>query len=77
MFLLELKLYFDSKVSAKNFFDLIKPKLRGDFSQSVVKVSQANETLVFEITAGEKKDLGVVLNLVLKSVQVFEGVVEV
>jgi tRNA threonylcarbamoyladenosine modification (KEOPS) complex Pcc1 subunit len=73
MFLLELKLGFDSNDEAKSFFDSIKPNLRSDVSQSVARVSQNGNELVFEITAGEKKELIPMLDLVVKSLQVFYG----
>jgi len=71
MFLLEIKLGFDSKEQAKRFFDSIKADLF-DMQRSATKIAQRKEVIEVKITAADKTALRASLNSILKPLMMFE-----
>ena len=71
MFLLEIKLGFDSKDALKRFFSSIKPELSEEFLRSSTKIAQKDEMLVIKISAQDKTALRASLNSLLKPLVLF------
>ena len=74
MFSLEIKLGFDSKEQAKEFFNSIKAELGGEFLQSKTIVAQNEAELDIKISAQDKTALRASLNSLLKPLVLFEQV---
>lgn len=71
MFLLEVKLGFDSKDQAKRFFSSIKPELGEEFLRSKTTIALKEETLEFKVSAQDKTALRASLNALLKPLVLF------
>jgi tRNA threonylcarbamoyladenosine modification (KEOPS) complex Pcc1 subunit len=76
MFVLEIKLGFDSKEQATRFFKSIKPELGEDYLRSKIKIAQKEEVLEVNISASDKTALRATLNGVLKPLVLFSELEE-
>ncbi len=76
MFLLELKLGFDSKSQALRFFKSIKPEVEEEFLRSKTVVSQRDSLLDIKISAQDKTALRASLNALLKPLVLFNQLEE-
>ena len=71
MFLLEIKLGFDSKDQALRFFGSIKPELSEEFLRSATTVALKDESLDIKISAHDKTALRASLNALSKPLVLF------
>jgi tRNA threonylcarbamoyladenosine modification (KEOPS) complex Pcc1 subunit len=76
MFLLEVKLCFDSKDLAKGFFGSIKPELSEEFSRSKTTIAQNDNELKVRVSASDKTALRASLNALLKPLVLFNELEE-
>jgi len=76
MFLLEVKLCFDSKDLAKRFFGSIKPELDEEFLRSKTKIAQKDNELKVCVSAADKTALRASLNAILKPLILFNELEE-
>jgi len=76
MFLLEIKLGFDSKSQALRFFKSIKPELAEEFLRSKTVVIQKDSLLDFKISAQDKTALRASLNALIKPLVLFNQLEE-
>jgi tRNA threonylcarbamoyladenosine modification (KEOPS) complex Pcc1 subunit len=76
MFLLEIKLVFDSSEQAKRFFKSIKPELAEEFLRSKIIVAQKKNLLDIRVSASDKTALRASLNSILKPILLFEQIEE-
>ncbi len=76
MFLLEVKLCFDSKDLAKRFFGSIKPELSEEFSRSKTTIAQNDTELKVRVSASDKTALRASLNALLKPLVLFNELEE-
>ena len=71
MFVLEVKLGFDSKEQASRFFKSIMPELSEEFLRSKIIIAQKEEVLGVKLSASDKTALRAALNGVLKPLILF------
>jgi len=71
MFLLEIKLGFDSKSAALRFFKSIKPELAEEFLRSKTIVAQSGADLEIKVSAQDKTALRASLNALFKPLLLF------
>ena len=71
MFSLDVKITFDSKEQAKNFFCSIKPELDEEFLRSRTKIAQKDNVLEVSISASDKTALRASLNSLMKPLVLF------
>ena len=76
MFLLEIKLGFDSKEQAKRFFNSIKPELEEEFLRSKTTIAQKEEQLEIKVSAQDKTALRASLNALSKPLVLFSQLEE-
>ncbi len=76
MFVLEIRLGFDSKSQALRFFKSIKPELGEEFLRSKTVVSQKDSLLDIRISAQDKTALRASLNAFLKPLVLFNQLEE-
>lgn len=71
MFLLEIKLGFDSKNAALRFFKSIKPELAEEFLRSKTTIAQKDAVLEIKLAAQDKTALRASLNALVKPLLLF------
>jgi len=71
MFSLDIKITFDSKKQAKDFFCSIKPELSEEFLRSRTKIAQKDSVLEVSIFASDKTALRASLNSLMKPLVLF------
>ncbi len=76
MLKLEIKMRFDSKEEAKNFFKSIEPELIETFSRSETKISQKEKVLLAQISASDKAAMRASLNSIMKPLKLFNELEE-
>lgn len=76
MYFLEIKINFDSEISAKNFFKSIKPELI-DFSRSTTKISLRKNLMNVKINAADKSATRASLNTIVKPLILFNSLGEI
>ncbi len=76
MYFLEIKINFDSEISAKNFFKSIKPELE-DFSRSTTKISLRKNLMNVKINAADKTATRASLNTIVKPLILFNSLGEI
>lgn len=76
MFLLEVKLGFDSKGAAKRFFSSVRPELDEEFLRSKTTVALKDNVLEIKISAQDKTALRASLNALLKPLVLFNALEE-
>ncbi len=76
MFVLDLKIIFDTEMDAKNFFKSIKPELT-DFKKSSTKIIIKKNLMEVKINASDKSAARASLNNITKPLILFKNLNEI
>jgi len=76
MFSLDIKIGFDSKRQAMDFFKSIKPELDEEFGRSRTTVALKDKLLVVNVSASDKTALRASLNSLMKPLILFNDLEE-